>query len=113
MCSCDGRFAESEDSHLFASYDEVEKCEFITANAPKDTTTWEAWSSTDDDDAGLLVKADALRAQARELLVSMPRVLHISSFYHIFSRIRPYLLLSPALALLAGARSAPCGEAGA
>ena len=111
MRACDGRFAESEDSHLFASYDEVEKCEFIKANAPKDT--WEAWSSTDDDDAGLLVKADALRAQARELLVSMPRVLHISSFYRIFSHIRPHLPPSPPLVLLTGARRAPCGEAGA
>ena len=84
MCACDGRFAESEESHLFASYDEVEKCEFIKANAPKDT--WEAWSSTDDDDAGLLVKADALRAQARELLVSVPRVFaHLLILPHLQS----------------------------
>ena len=62
-----GRLAESEDPVLYASYGEVDKCEFIKVNAPKEA--WEAWSSTDDDGAGLLVKADALREQAREVLV--------------------------------------------
>ena len=62
-----GRFAESEDPVLFASYGEVDKCEFIKLNAPK-----EAWASTDDG-AGLLVKVDALRKQAREVLVSTAR----------------------------------------
>ena len=41
---------------------------FIKVNAPKEA--WEAWTSTDDDGAGLLVKAGALREQAREALVS-------------------------------------------
>ena len=68
-----GRFAESEDPVLFASYGEVDKCEFIQVNAPEDA--WEAWSSTDDG-AGLLVKADALREQAREVLVSAARFPH-------------------------------------
>ena len=62
-----GRLAASEDAVLFASYDEVDKCEFIKMNAPKGA--WEAWSSTDDG-AGLLLHAGALRAQAREVLVS-------------------------------------------
>ena len=63
-----GRLAESEDPVLFARFDEVDKCEFIKANAPKEA--WEAWTSSDDDGAGLLVKAKALREQAREVLVS-------------------------------------------
>ena len=63
-----GRLAESEDPVLFARFDEVNKCEFIKANAPEGA--WEAWTSSDDDGAGLLVKADALREQAREVLVS-------------------------------------------
>ena len=62
-----GRFAESEDAVLFARFGEVDKCEFIKLNAPK-----EAWVSTDDG-AGLLVKVDALRKQAREALVSAAR----------------------------------------
>ena len=62
-----GRFAESEDPVLFARFGEVDKCEFIKLNAPK-----EAWASTDDG-AGLLVKVDALRKQAREALVSAAR----------------------------------------
>ena len=62
-----GRIAESEDPVLFASYDEVDKCEFIKVNAPKEA--WEAWSSTDDGGAGLLLNAGALRHQAREVLV--------------------------------------------
>ena len=66
-----GRLAESEDPVLFARFDEVDKCEFIKANAPKEA--WEAWTSSDDDGAGLLVKAKALREQAREVLVSAAR----------------------------------------
>ena len=62
-----GRFAESEDPVLFARFSEVDKCEFIKVNAPED-----AWTSTDDG-AGVLVKADALREQAREVLVSAAR----------------------------------------
>ena len=62
-----GRFAESEDPVLFARFGEVDKCEFIKLNAPE-----EAWASTDDG-AGLLVKVDALREQAREALVSTVR----------------------------------------
>ena len=64
-----GRLAESEDQLLFATYAEVEKCEFIKMNAPKEA--WETWSSADDG-AGLLLKADALREQARAVLVSAP-----------------------------------------
>ena len=66
-----GRLAESEDPVLFARFDEVDKCEFIKANAPEEA--WEAWTSSDDDGAGLLVKAAALREQAREVLVSTAR----------------------------------------
>ena len=62
-----GRFAESKDAVLFARFSEVDKCEFIKVNAPED-----AWTSTDDG-AGVLVKADALREQAREVLVSAAR----------------------------------------
>ena len=62
-----GRFAQSEDPVLFARFGEVDKCEFIKINAPK-----EAWAPTDDG-AGLLVKVDALREQAREALVSAAR----------------------------------------
>ena len=61
------RLAESEDSVLFARFDEFDKCAFIKANAPV-----EAWSPTDDG-LGLLVKADALREQAREVLVNAAR----------------------------------------
>ena len=62
-----GRFAESKDAVLFARFSEVDKCEFIKMNAPED-----AWTSTDDG-AGVLVKTDALREQAREVLVSATR----------------------------------------
>ena len=62
-----GRLAESKDAVLFAHFNEVDKCEFIKVNAPED-----AWASTDDG-AGVLVKADALREQAREVLVSAAR----------------------------------------
>tara|TARA_B100000768_G_C10991474_1_gene254101 strand:- start:6 stop:287 length:282 start_codon:yes stop_codon:yes gene_type:complete len=62
-----GRFAETEDPVLFARFGEFDKCEFIKLNAPE-----EAWASTDDG-AGLLVKVDALREQAREALVSTVR----------------------------------------
>ena len=58
-----GRLAEGEDTVIFARVDEAEKCEFIKANASE-----EAWASTDDG-AGLLIKASALREQAREVLV--------------------------------------------
>ena len=61
------RLAESEGPVLFARFDEAEKCEFIEANVPVD-----AWSSTNDG-AGLLIKANALREQAREMLVSAAR----------------------------------------
>ena len=61
-----GRLAESEDPVIFASYDEADKCEFIKVNARMGA--WEAWSS--DDGAGLLLKAHALREQARAALVS-------------------------------------------
>ena len=74
-----GRFAETEDPVLFARFGEVDKCEFIKLNAPK-----EAWASTDDG-AGLLVKVDALRKQARKALVSA-------------ARFRTSLLLQPSLA---------------
>ena len=59
------RLAESEDPVLFARFGDVDKCEFIKANAPE-----EAWASTDDGE-GLLVKAEALREQAREVMVSV------------------------------------------
>ena len=62
-----GRLAEGEDTVIFARVDEAEKCEFIKANAPE-----EAWASTDDG-AGLLIKASALREQAREILVGAAR----------------------------------------
>ena len=62
-----GRLTESEGPVLFARFDEAEKCEFIEANVPV-----EAWSSTRDG-AGLLVKASALREQAREVLVTPTR----------------------------------------
>ena len=67
-----GRFAESEEPVLFARFSEVDKCEFIKVNAPED-----AWASTDDG-AGVLVKADALREQAREVLVSAARCRNFS-----------------------------------
>ena len=62
-----GRLAESEGPVLFARFDEAEKCNFIEANVPV-----EAWSSTDDG-ACILIKASALREQAREMLVSAAR----------------------------------------
>ena len=65
-----GRFAENEDPVLYASYCEVDRCEFIKAHAPKEA--WEAWSSTDDG-AGLLVMTNGLREQARQMLVSAAR----------------------------------------
>ena len=78
-----GRFAETEDPVLFARFGEVDKCEFIKVNAPM-----EAWASTDDG-AGLLVKVDALREQAREALVSaarfMPSLLSQPSLHSIFN----------------------------
>ena len=57
-----GRLAESEEPVLFASFGEVDKCEFIKMNAPMD-----AWAFTDDG-TGLLVKTGGLREQAREVL---------------------------------------------
>ena len=85
-----GRFAESEDPVLFARFGEVDKCEFIKLNAPK-----EAWASTDDG-AGLLVKVDALREQAREALVITARLEPPHSR-------RPHLLqLSPHIPVRAG-----------
>ena len=63
MCVID-RLAEGEDTVIFARFDEAEKCEFIKANV-----LVEAWSPTDDN-AGVLIKANALREQAREMLVS-------------------------------------------
>jgi hypothetical protein len=91
-----GRFAEGEDPVLYASHGEVDKCEFIKANAPKEA--WEAWSSTDDG-AGLLVKADALREQAREALVSAPRskTSTPAASHRPFSYLRP---CKPALSTL-------------
>ena len=71
-----GRLAESKDPVLFARFDEVDKCEFIKVNAPEES--WEAWTSSDDDSAGLLVKADALREQAREVMVSAARCRNFS-----------------------------------
>ena len=86
-----GRFAESEDPVLFARFGEVDKCEFIKMNAPE-----EAWASTDDG-AGLLIKVDALREQAREVLVSAAR----------------FRTLTPAQPSLASAISThPCVRAG-
>ena len=82
-----GRFAESDDPVLFANYGEIDKCEFIQVNAPEDA--WEAWSSTDDG-AGLLVKADALREQAREVLVRAARFPHSRAAASLLS---PDLLL--------------------
>ena len=58
------RLAESEGPILFARFDEAERCEFIEANA----APVKAWSSTDDN-ARVLIKANALREQAREVLV--------------------------------------------
>ena len=55
---------------LFATYSEVDKCEFIKVHAPKEA--WEEYSSTDDGD-GLLLKAGALREHARSVLVSAAR----------------------------------------
>ena len=99
-----GRFAESDDPVLFANYGEIDKCEFIKVNAPEDA--WEAWSSTDDG-AGLLVKADALREQAREVLVSAARFPHSRAAASLLS---PDLLLYrsvlPPLALLRDKRCA-------
>ena len=63
-----GRLAESEGPVLFARFDEAEKYEFIESNAPV-----EAWASTDDGE-GVLIKASALREQAREMLVSATRL---------------------------------------
>ena len=62
-----GRLAQGEGPVLFARVGEVDKCEFIKANAPV-----EEWSVTDDG-AGLLVKTSGLREQAREVLVSAVR----------------------------------------
>ena len=100
-----GRFAESEDPVLYASHGEVDKCEFIKVNAPKEA--WEAWSSTDDG-AGLLVKAGALREQAREVLVSA------ASVEPPYFRSQPggplCLLLPSPNSPFSGARGSPCGE---
>ena len=60
----DCRLAQSEEPVLFARFGEVDKCDFIKANTPED-----AWASTDDGE-GILVKVDALREQACEVLVS-------------------------------------------
>ena len=100
-----GRIAASEDPVLFASYDEVDKCEFIKTDAPKGA--WEAWSSTDDG-AGLLLNAGALRAQAREVLVS-------AALQNLLARLQPcHLPLDhpPHTARPGGARGAPRGDGG-
>ena len=111
-CGCDGsllrvvgRLAASEDAVLFASYDEVDKCEFIKMNAPKGA--WEAWSSTDDG-AGLLLNAAALREQAREMLVS-------AALQNLLAPAQPCTLAlphNPHTARPGGARGAPRGDGG-
>ena len=54
-----GRLAESEDPVLFATYGEVDKCEFIKVNAP--VGAWEAWSS---DDGAALVSGALCKTSA-------------------------------------------------
>ena len=49
---------------LFARFDEAEKCELIKLNAPEEA------SSSEDDNAGVLIKASAPSEQGREVLVS-------------------------------------------
>ena len=100
-----GRLAESEDQILFATYGEVDKCEFIKMNAPKEA--WEAWSSTDDG-AGLLLNAGALRAQAREVLVSAA----LENHSPLHSHDRLLLDHPPHTARPGGARGAPRGGGG-
>jgi hypothetical protein len=93
-----GRLAEGEDTVIFARVDEAEKCEFIKANAPED-----AWASTDDG-SYLLIKASALREQAREMLVSTVRsrtsplsqpVMALRIDCHMHQRASCRLVLSP------------------
>ena len=55
---------------LFARFDEAEKCEPIKSNAPKEA------SSSEDDNAGVLIKASAPGEQAREVLVSAATLLN-------------------------------------
>ena len=107
-----GRLAESEDPVLFARFGEVDKCEFIKVNAPE-----EAWASTEDG-AGLLVKADALREQAREVLVSaarsrispLPQPSLASAISAPACRLSP---LSPKVAATASGTTAALGSAAA
>ena len=103
-----GRFTESEDPVLYASYGEVDKCEFIKVNAPKEA--WEAWSSTDDDGAGLLVKAGALREQAREVLVSAARSRTLSPPHQPCGSSLAIPFPYPPPLASPGARGAPCGD---
>ena len=49
---------------LFARFDEADKCELIRSNAPEEA------SSSEDDNAGVLIKETGPGEQAREVLVS-------------------------------------------
>ena len=56
---------------LFARFDEAEQCELIKSNAPEEA------SSSEDDNAGVLIKASGPREQAREVLFSATALLNL------------------------------------
>ena len=56
---------------LFARFDEAEKCELIKSKGPKEA------SSTEDDNAGVPIKASAPGEQAREVRVSDAALLNL------------------------------------
>ena len=56
---------------LFARFDETEKCELIKSNAPEEAST------SEDDNAGVLIKASGPGEQAREVRVSAASPLNL------------------------------------
>ena len=56
---------------LFARFDEAEKCEPIKSTAPEEA------SSSEDDNAGVLIKASGPGEQAREVPVSAAALLNL------------------------------------
>ena len=56
---------------LFARFDKAEQCRLIKSNAPEEA------SSSEGDNAGVLIKASGPREQAREVQVSAAALLNL------------------------------------
>ena len=75
-CRAAGRLAEGDESIIVVRGDEIEKCEFMRANAQV-----QAWSSDEEEEAGLMVQnGTALRKQAREILAAAQQVCNCCTY---------------------------------